>query len=185
VVLLVLAVTVGAAIATTACTSGEAAQAKEHEEAGRALVEQQDWQGAITEFSTAIDLDPKSDRAYEDRGTAQTELGNYDQAISDLTKAIEIAPDRVGPYYARAVAYRETGDLESALADYSKAIGDLSKTRWRTALYERGTLYVQLGRRDEARADFQRILQLEQEKPGEAGDNWDEMAQQELAKLGQ
>ena len=43
-----------------------------------------DLDGAIADFSRAIDLDPKFAKAYNNRGNAHVALGQYDQAFQDF-----------------------------------------------------------------------------------------------------
>jgi len=167
------------------CAKDEGTQiAKAHHEAAAALMAKNDFNGAIQKYTKAIEANPRSDLDYEGRGTAYSELKSYDLAIADFSKAIELAPSRGGPYFGRGVAYRLQGNLDAAIADLSHAIGDMSKTRWRGALYERGLAYKAKGSFAEARADFQKILDLEAEKPGEADKSWADKARAELAALG-
>jgi len=161
-----------------------AAQAQSHINRATSLVANNDFSGAVGEYTQAITLKP-TDLAYEGRAQAYTELKQYDLAIADFTKAIELAPDRGGPYYGRGVAYEAMGNLDAAIADFSHAIGDRAKTRWRAALLERGLSYKAKGNITEAKADFERIIQLEAEKPGESDKSYAERAQQELSALGQ
>ncbi len=171
-------------LALTSCAKDETTvKAEEHQQSAATFVDKREWSSAIEEYTAAIALNPKSDTAYEGRGNAYTEIGDYDLAIYDLSKAIELRPDRNGPYYGRGIAYRLRGDLDNAIADLSRAIGDMSRTRYRAALYERALAYKAAGKIDEARADLEKILQLEQEAPGEADKSWAEKAQQELAGL--
>ncbi len=164
---------------------GPSGNADDFRNAGNALADKGDWAGAVVEYSKAIELDPKSDLAYEARATAYTQLQEYDKAIADASKAVELKPDRGGPRFARAVAYRLRGDQDLAIADLSRAMGDRNKTKWRGALYERALAYIAKGSIADARADLERIVQLEQQFPGEADKSWATKAQEELARLGQ
>lgn len=184
--LLIIVITLSliAGFSSFSCAKDEVVEkAKVYEQTAATLVYKGDWAGAIVEYSKAIELNPKSDIAYEGRGNVYTTMKNFDLAIADLTRAIELRPDRGGPYYGRGIAYRLQGNLDNAIADLSKAIGDRSKTRWRSALYERGLAYKAQGNLSEAKADFERIVQLEIERPGEADKIWAERAQKELGEL--
>lgn len=183
---LLVAVIIGLLLIAYACGPKDesAAQAKTHQDNASSLMAKNDFSGAVDEYTQAIALKP-SDITYEGRGQAYTELKEYDKAIADFTKAIELAPSRGGPYFGRGVAYRATDNLDGAIADFSQAIGDRAKTRWRAALLERGLACKAKGNMAEAKADFERILQLEAEKPGEADKRYAEQAQQELATLRQ
>lgn len=49
-----------------------------------------DFQGAMADFTKAIELDPKLAKAYTKRGRTFWRIGKSDAAIQDCTKAIEI-----------------------------------------------------------------------------------------------
>jgi len=65
---------------------------------------------AISDYTKAIEINPKSAFAYTDRGLAYKRKGEYDLAISDYTKAIEInskdavAHNRLSWLFATAMA---------------------------------------------------------------------------------
>jgi len=135
-----------------------AAQAKPFIESGAARVGQGDAQGAIQDFSRAIDIDPKNPLAYAARGNARVILGELEDAIADFSKAIEIDPTRRVPYINRGVAKVDKGDLVGAIADYSKVISLDPKNA--TAYRNRGCANQQKGDIDGARNDYQQAIQL-------------------------
>ncbi|MFL0727627.1 MAG: tetratricopeptide repeat protein [Prochlorococcus sp.] len=49
-------------------------------------------EGAIADYSKAIEIYPESAFAYNNRGNAKGELGDTKGAIADFNKAIEINP---------------------------------------------------------------------------------------------
>ena len=60
---------------------------------------------AISDFSKAIEINPRLAHAYNNRGAAYLYKAQYDQAISDLSKAIEIDPRFKHAYNNRGWAY--------------------------------------------------------------------------------
>ena len=60
---------------------------------------------AISDFTKAIEMNPRFANAYYYRGLAYLRKREYDQAISDYTKAIEINPRFAVAYPERAFAY--------------------------------------------------------------------------------
>ena len=77
---------------------------------------------SITEYTKAIEVDPKIAAAYNNRGDAYVNIGRYGRAISDFTKAIEIEPGNAIAYTNRGNAYSEKGDYDRAISDFTKAI---------------------------------------------------------------
>ena len=63
-----------------------------------------DLDGAITDYSKAIEIFPQLTGAYYGRGSALRDKGDLDGAIADYSKAIEIKPIFTDAYYARGRA---------------------------------------------------------------------------------
>lgn len=80
------------------------------------------YSGAIDDYSKAIELDPKYEKAYFTRGRAK--YNNYDQigAIEDYTKALEINPLSLDIYTVRGNARSGIKDYSGAIEDYTKVI---------------------------------------------------------------
>jgi len=80
-----------------------------------------DLDGAIADFTKAIEVRPDYAEAYNLRGLAKQAKGNLDGAVEDFTKAIEINPDYAGAYDNRGLAEETGGNLASAAADRAQA----------------------------------------------------------------
>ena len=81
-----------------------------------------DLDGAIADFDSAIELDPKSPDAYNNRGDARRARGDQNGAIVDYSRAIALDPKFAAAYNNRAIAEKAAGDTRSALADFNRAI---------------------------------------------------------------
>ncbi len=81
-----------------------------------------DFDGAITDYTRAIELDPEYAEAYDYRGFAHLNNGDIDKAIADYTKAIDIDQELTEAYKDRATAYLANSDFGNAINDYTKAI---------------------------------------------------------------
>jgi Flp pilus assembly protein TadD len=81
-----------------------------------------DLDGAIADYTKAIEIDPRSAHAYNSRGNLRDAKGDHDGAIADFTKAIEIDPRDADAYNNRGGARKAKGDLDGAIADYTKYI---------------------------------------------------------------
>jgi tetratricopeptide (TPR) repeat protein len=89
---------------------------------GQIKVKTGDWDGAIADFTKAIELNPKSDFAYVSRGVIKRHKRDLDGAIADFSKAIQLNPKNSTAYAQRGHAKVAKGDLDGGIADYSKTI---------------------------------------------------------------
>lgn len=82
-----------------------------------------DYDGAIADYDTAIQLKPDYAEAYNDRGFAYYLKGNAERAIADYTRAIELRPNYPKAYNSRGVVYMAHGyGGAKAVADFDRAI---------------------------------------------------------------
>ena len=82
-----------------------------------------DHYGAISDYTKAIEINPKLAEAYYNRAIAKDDLKDYYGAIADYTKAIEINPRYASSYYNRGQIRQDNlGDNYGAISDYNKAI---------------------------------------------------------------
>ena len=82
-----------------------------------------EYDRAIGDYSTAIQLKPDYAEAYNDRGFAYYLKGNAERAIADYTRAIELRPNYPKAYNSRGVVYMAHGyGRAKAVADFDRAI---------------------------------------------------------------
>jgi len=81
-----------------------------------------DYNGAIADYTKAIEINPNFADAYYNRGSSKNDLKDYNGAIADFTKAIEINPNDAFAYYNRGSSKDNLKDYYGAIADYTKAI---------------------------------------------------------------
>lgn len=77
---------------------------------------------AISDFTKAIQLNPRNSKTYNHRGVTYLKLREYLKSISDLTNAIQFNPNYAEAYGARGTAYAILGKFEEAKKDLLKAI---------------------------------------------------------------
>jgi lipoprotein NlpI len=133
-------------------------EAEEYHNRGIAKDDLQDYDGAIKDFSKAIEINPNFAEAYNNRGNAKANLQDYDGAIEDYNKAIEINPNY-------AIAYCNRGGAKVALQYYHEAIEDYNKAieinpNLALAYYNRGIAYEILNEKAKAITDFLTCLYL-------------------------
>ena len=76
---------------------------------------------AISDFTTAIRLEPKDAILYLSRGIAFSARGQLDEAIADFTEAIRLSPKGPRAYVERSRAHEQKGEMDEAEADSAKA----------------------------------------------------------------
>jgi hypothetical protein len=77
--------------------------------------------GSIAEYTKAIQIDPKSAKAYSGRGAVKFAIGDNQGAIADFTKAIELDPKSTESYTGRGTAKFGTGDIPGSVVDFTNA----------------------------------------------------------------
>ena len=82
-----------------------------------------DYDRAIADYTTAIELKPDYAEAYNDRGFAYYLKGDFDRAIADYTRAIELRPNYPKAYNNRGVVYMAGGHGKAkSVPDFDRAI---------------------------------------------------------------
>jgi Tfp pilus assembly protein PilF len=120
-----------------------------------------DLEGAIADYTKAIELEPNNFRAYDNRGVLKQAKGDMDGAIADYSKAIELKPDLANAFYNRGNAKVTKGDLDGGIADCTKAIE--LKPDLANAFYCRSHAKQAKGDWDGAIADFTKAIGLKPE----------------------
>lgn len=126
------------------------------------------YEEAINYYTQAVKADPDSGdavamltQAYFKRGTQILNQfgGKKAKAVVAFTRAIELNPEYYEAYTGRQIAYEYMGEGEKALADCNKKM-ELKKPDRHFPYYNRGRLYLKVGKNNEAIADFNRALAL-------------------------
>ena len=81
----------------------------------------EDTNGAASDFSHVIKINPKNPVAFYNRGIVRHDTGNEQGAIADWSAAIEIDPRYADAYLNRGITKETLGDLKGACADWEKA----------------------------------------------------------------
>jgi tetratricopeptide (TPR) repeat protein len=83
--------------------------------------EEENYQGAIADYTKAIALDPKFAKAYNDRSSVYFYLKRNNEAIADVNQAIQLDPNLVEAYGNRANIYLKSNP-QQAIIDAKKAL---------------------------------------------------------------
>jgi tetratricopeptide (TPR) repeat protein len=118
-----------------------------------------DLDGAIADFSRAIELNLKDDAPYYNRAQAKWLKKDAAGAIADYTRAIEPGSTNPAAYNNRGNARAENNDRDGAIADYTHAIE--LKPDYARAYYNRAVAKKEKGDAAGAAADFKRAQELD------------------------
>lgn len=75
----------------------------------------QDYSGAVTAFTKAIDAMPTNQNFYTMRGTAYEDMGNDIEAEKDFKKTLELLPNDFLSAYRLGMVYSRKKDFETAV----------------------------------------------------------------------
>ena len=81
-----------------------------------------DFKGALTDFTMAMEIDPKNALYGRNRGRARRLSGDLDGAAADLTRLIGNDPKDAAAYAQRGLVHRDRNDFAAAETDLRKAI---------------------------------------------------------------
>lgn len=118
---------------------------------------------AITKLTEAAGKIPNCDACYVQLGDVYARQKKYDESEAAFKKAIELKPASAEAYDGLAAIYNSQSKMDLAAAASAKAIelhgasggGDA------TSAYNAGAIFVNSGKMAEAKAQFQRALQLD------------------------
>ncbi len=93
----------------------------------------QDFNGAITNFTKAIELNPADAKLYNYRGICRFNLRDFTNAMTDFNQAVQLSPNFANAYYMRGMCRIGLKDRKGACLDFQKA-ADLNHANARDAL---------------------------------------------------
>ena len=133
--------------------------AEEFSQRGITRFEKNDLDGAIADFTKAIELNGQQlEFCFYFRGIALYRRGRLDEAIADLSKAITLK-QHPRFYGDRGNLLAQKGDLEGAIADLNRAIEIEPKNA--KAYGDRGIVRLMRGEETAAELDFNKCYELD------------------------
>jgi len=124
--------------------------------------ELQDYRGAISDFTKAIELDSVRADFYKAKGFAEMQLNNYRNAISDFDQVIKINP-LAEVFAQRGIAKTYLTNVSGVLTDFDKAI-ELAPDSAEYYLY-RGTYKSNIKNYKGAIADYSKSISKKPNNP--------------------
>ena len=151
-----------------------------------ALLRTKNYPVALAKFDRYIELYPQDARGYCYRGICYQQLQAYSRSLADFNMAIELTPQEPVFHHARGVTYQQLGNFSAAITDYdlviqaiplvAKVDDDLEKISdlqgdllqkiavnplITDAYFRRGMSHTELGDRDLALVDYDRLISLD------------------------
>jgi len=127
-------------------------------EGGRQKMLDGAYQGAIQQFTAALQLRPGLTHAIISRGFCYLTLGDYEKARRDFAEVI--AKDsgfNRNIYVLIALCFKRSGDYKTAIRYLSRGVAQF--VSFKAALIARGELSLKVRDFEKARADFRQVLQ--------------------------
>lgn len=118
------------------------------------------FKSAIEDYTTAIKLNPSNLAAYQSRGCAYGETGEYKAALADFNIAAQNKAETSHIYFNRGRVYRLMGDYTNAIKEFNTAIrcGLPEQDSAVPVFLERASVYLGMGRTDQAMIDVNHYL---------------------------
>jgi tetratricopeptide (TPR) repeat protein len=117
-----------------------------------------DEQGAIADYTKAIQLKADNPKAYYNRGLAKLDLELFSDAITDFDKAIELNPKHAEAFNNRGISKYFLKNYVAAIKDYNAAIAINPKHA--EAFNNRGISKIKQGLTNDGCEDLHQALKL-------------------------
>lgn len=145
----------------TAIASHTVAQTTARDYCNRGVARQKkgDLDGALADYTRAIELNPHDAAPYNNRGLLKMAKGDLDGALADYDRALQISPRNFEIRGNRGVARQKSGDLDGALSDYDIAIKLYHK--YALAYRNRGSVKMARNDLDGALNDFNHAIEFD------------------------
>jgi tetratricopeptide (TPR) repeat protein/MinD-like ATPase involved in chromosome partitioning or flagellar assembly len=154
---------------------------------GKVLAERGAPDKAVTDYDQAVKLSPKDPTPLLWRGQARLMSRDYDRALKDFDQALTLEPDSPKANIKRADALLKRdgpGDIAQAVAAYTRGLSYQDQVSYDPEIYlNRGKAYKKIRKFDDAKADFEKVIRLSQEKPEYSKIKTDALAQSEELPL--
>ena len=128
---------------------------------GLRLLSQGRFQGAVEQFSRAIEERGGESEFFQHRSKAWLGLKRPSEALDDADRAVLLEPQESAAYLVRARAYLELGQFDDVISDVEQFLATTDEPAAVTladALHLRGTAHVRLGNLKGALRDFSRAI---------------------------
>ncbi|MBR3510933.1 MAG: tetratricopeptide repeat protein [Alphaproteobacteria bacterium] len=134
---------------------------------GEAYMQTGDYQKALNDFNSAIEMDSMNAVAYYDRYLLDTRLENYDAALTDINNALSAQSVKPVDILNMRDLYAKRGQLnlwlknwQGAIADYTNSLARSEGSISANVYAERAEAYTALGNFEEAVNDYTSAVRI-------------------------
>lgn len=124
--------------------------------------EQEDYAGAIADYTEFLRHNPNHMEAYRNRGFARAMLDLLPAALQDFDRAVALAPNNADVYNGRGNVNAMAGNLSASIRDFNLSIR--YDRNFADAYYNRAISRHGLGDRRGAKADLGKAARLFQQQ---------------------
>jgi len=128
---------------------------------GEAYMQIGDYQHALIDFNSAIEVDDMNAIAFYDRSLLNTRLENYDAALNDINNALAAQSLKPADILSLRDLYAKRGQLnlwiknwQGAIADYTNSLARPEGSVSADVYAERAEAYIAVGEFENAIADY-------------------------------
>ena len=93
-----------------------------YQQRGFAFASNQNFQGAVQDFTEALKINSRDARIYEQRAAVGMKMRDYDKALADYSELIKLKPNEVRYLNYRAYIYEVKDDVQNSMADTEKVL---------------------------------------------------------------
>jgi tetratricopeptide (TPR) repeat protein len=122
-----------------------------------------DLDGALKDFTAALDKSPSFVDAVKNRGIVHKLAGAYDLAVADFSRALRLDRNSPDLYNLRGSALLDKDEYDGAVADFDRAIA--IDRNYAKAFVNRGQAHYFKRNFDKALADFDQAARLQPNDP--------------------
>ena len=148
------------------CRTADGASAIDAYAQGVGLAHQNDFEGAIASFDTALACESNYANSLVERGNANMALGSYEAAVADYERARAAGNTSAAVAGDLAWTYYLLGRFDEAIAMNRTALSVDPNELW--IQYDLGLSLLAAGRIDEAKAEYQKGMDLAVKQVAEA-----------------
>jgi tetratricopeptide (TPR) repeat protein len=114
---------------------------------------------ATADYTKAIEIDPRTAKAYFYRGSVYSNENKHEAAIEEFSQAIDLDPEDADAVRYRGLSFFVLGQNDRAIADLDKAVA--LKPDAIVNYFRRGEVLFAVGQHEPALADFTKAIELD------------------------